>query len=432
MNKQNDIDSLIAFLDRSPTAWHAVENLREELRKAHFQELHEGDSWKLTPGGRYYLTRNGSTLCAFVMPTGSPKSLRLLGSHTDSPAFKLKPQAEFLKENMLMLGVEIYGGPLLTSWLNRDLGIAGRVVLRDKKGHLRTELVTLDQNPVVIPQLAIHLDRTVNEDGLKLQKQEHLAALAALDIEADKKSGKTHYLETLLKEQYSFEEWVSGELFLYPLEGARLMGYQKQMISSYRLDNLASVFASAQALLGIKKPSKDQLQMAFFWDNEEVGSGTAQGAHSPFLMQTLERICLASKIEREGFLRLLSQGICLSVDLAHALHPNYNDKHEPRHPTLMNKGIVLKTNAQQRYASDAVTTGLIAGLCKERKIPFQYFIPRNDIPSGSTIGPINAQVTGMTTLDLGCVELSMHSARELAAVEDLMNLTKLLGAFLGG
>ena len=400
------------------------------LEKEGFKEIKEGDKWKLTPGGKYYLVRNGSTLCAFTLPTQSPKTLRVLGSHTDSPAFKLKPQAEFMKENMLMLGVEIYGGPLLTSWLNRDLGIAGKVVLRDKKGHFQTRIVTLDKHPVVIPQLAIHLDREVNEKGLTLHKQDHLAALAALDIVPDKKTGKTHYIETLLKEQFSFEEFVSGELFLYPMEGARLVGYKEQMISSYRLDNLASVFATSQALLKAKN-GKNQLNMAFFWDNEEVGSGTSQGAHSPFLINTLERVCLSLSEDRESYLRLLSQGICLSVDLAHALHPNYSDKHEPRHPTLMNKGIVLKTNAQQRYASNATTTGLIAQICKEQKIPFQYFVPRNDIPSGSTIGPIAAQEAGLTTLDLGCVELSMHSARELASVNDLNDLTKVLTGFLG-
>ena len=425
-----NIGNLLSFLDSSPTAWHAVENLQGLLEEGRFEHIREEELWKLRPGGKYYLVRNGSTLCAFIVPSNVPKSLRLVGSHTDSPAFKLKPQAEFLKENMLMLGVEIYGGPLLTSWLNRDLGIAGRVVLKDKKGDLQTKTVTLDKHPVVIPQLAIHLDRTVNDTGLMLHKQDHLAALAALNIVADKKAGKTHYLETILKEQYSFSEWLSGELFLYPIEGARLVGYKQQMISSYRLDNLASVWASAQALLKTKA-SKDRLHMAFFWDNEEVGSGTAQGAHSPFLTHTVERICLSLKLSREEYLRLLSQALCLSVDLAHALHPNYNDKHEPRHPTLMGKGIVLKTNAQQRYSSDANTTGLIARICKEKKIPFQYFVPRNDIPSGSTIGPIAAQESGIVTLDIGCVELSMHSARELAAVDDLVDLQRVLGAFLG-
>lgn len=427
MDKQ--VHDFIAFLDKSPTAWHAVENLRSKFEREGFQEIREEESWKLIPGGKYFLVRNGSTLCAFTLPTQVPKTLRVLGSHTDSPTFKLKPHAEFLKENMLMLGVEVYGGPLITSWLNRDLGIAGRVVVQDKKGALNTHLVALDKHPVVIPQLAIHLDRTVNEEGLKLHKQDHLAALAALDIIPDKKTGKTHYIETLLKEILHFETLVSGELFLYPIEGARLVGYKDQMISSYRLDNLASAYSCCHALLEHKE-SKQSLNIAFFWDNEEVGSGTSQGAHSPFLTHTLERICLSLKIDREGYLRLLSQGICLSVDLAHALHPNYGDKHEPRHPTLMNKGIVLKTNAQQRYASDAATTGLIASLCHEKKIPFQHFIPRNDILSGSTIGPIAAQTAGITTLDLGCVELSMHSARELAAVEDLENLTRLLSAFL--
>lgn len=424
------IDEWIDFLNAAPTAWHAVEYIQNTLQKAGFELLDESTKWRLKPGGKYLVQRNGSTLAAFVLPTHAPVKAHVVGSHTDSPGFKLKPQPEFLKENMLMLGLEIYGGPLLSSWLNRDLGIAGRVVVEDKKGNLHEKLVRIEDHPVVIPQLAIHLDRNVNDSGLVLNKQEHLAALAALDIKPDKKTGTTHYLEGLLKKQFSFATCLGHELFVYPLEPAKRVGHDKEMLASYRVDNLGSAHAAFKGLLeGAKKPHKDLLRMAVFWDNEEIGSNTSQGAGSPFLPYTLERICLSLKLDREDLFRLVSQSLCLSVDFGHALHPNYPEKHEPRHLLLMNKGIAIKTNAQQRYASDAKSVSEIVSLCRKHKIPYQKFVARNDIPSGTTIGPIHANLTGMPTLDIGCAQLSMHSARELASCADHLSLCKLLGEF---
>lgn len=414
------------FIDDCPTAWHAVEEIARRLTQLKFVELLEGEQWKVKPGGAYFVRRNGSTLGAFIIPKRAPKSMRILGSHTDSPSFKIKPKAEFLKENMLMLGVEIYGGPLLTSWLNRDLGIAGRVVYRDEKKKNREALVRLDSTPVVIPQLAIHLDRNVNENGLTLNKQEHLAALAAL-VNPDKfTKAKKGFLETLLREQIPMHSLLGHDLFLYPLEKARLIGSQGEMISSYRIDNLGGAHAILQAFTKAHQPHEDRLKMAFFWDNEEIGSGTAQGAGSPFLPQLLERITLSLGLSREDYFRLLSESLCVSVDLTHALHPNYADKHEPRHQVLMNEGIVVKSNAQYRYASDARTLATIVGICQDHQIPFQHFVSRNDIPSGTTIGPIAAHLMGIPTVDIGYPQLSMHSCRELAGCQDHEAMCKLL------
>ena len=429
MSKQpsKEIHNLLNFLDAAPTAWHAVNAIQEELEKHKFQQLHEKEPWKIAPGGRYFVQRNGSSLCAFIVPKDKPTHALIAASHTDSPAFKLKPNAEFRKENMVMLGVEIYGAPMLTSWLNRDLGIAGRIVYTDKKGNICESLVRLDKHPVVIPQLAIHLDRNVNESGPVLNKQDQLAALAALTEKDDNEA----YLEKLLKEQVNFKELLGADLFLFPLEKARLLGYQNQMIASYRIDSLGSVHAALQAFLASIAPSKDQLKMIVFWDNEEIGSSTAQGAGSPFFSQTLERICLVLKLSREDFFRLCKKSLCLSVDLAHALHPNYSDKHEPRHQILMSKGIVLKTSAQYRYASDANSTAFIVNLCRKHKIPFQYFVSRGDIPAGTTIGPIHAHLTGIPTVDIGMPQLSMHSSRELMAFQDYEDMCKLLNASFG-
>lgn len=418
-----EINDLVEFLNTSPTAWHAVENAVSKLSEQGFEELSEADRWQLKPGGRYYIIRNGSTLCAFVMPTKTPESVRVVASHTDSPAFKIKPQAEFRKENMIMLGVEIYGAPLLASWLNRDLGIAGRVLLKRQKT-IEERLVLIDDAPLIIPQLALHLDRTVNEAGPILNKQEHLSALAALDT---KKASKTSYLEKLLKRKYAdFQELLSYDLFLYPLEPARLIGEDQQMIASYRIDSLGSVHAALSGFLESGKPHSHCLKMIVFWDHEEIGSHSANGAASPFFQHTLERIAQS----REAYFQLMNRSLCVSVDLTHAMHPNYADRHDPRHAILMNQGIAIKVNSQHRYATDARSAAVIIDLCQKLKMPFQHYVARNDIPSGSTIGPIHASQTGMPTVDIGISQLSMHSNRELAGCQDYLDMRKLLKEYL--
>lgn len=423
------IEHLLGFLDASPTAWHAVANCVQELMEEGFSELKEGEQWQLKPKGRHFVIRNGSSICAFVLPKRLPKSLQIVASHTDSPGFKLKPNAEFSKENMLMLGLEIYGAPLLTSWLNRDLGIAGRVVFLDKHGKTRETRVQLENIPVVIPQLAIHLDRNVNENGLILNKQEHLAALVSTKEHGKKE--KHSFLERALKHSVKdFNELLSYDLFLYPLDKARLLGEEQDLIAGYRIDSLASVHAALKGFLHALEPAEDKIKVIVFWDNEEIGSHTAQGANSPFLPQIIERITLALNLSREDYFRILSQSLCASVDLGHALHPNYSDKHDPRHVALLNKGIAVKTNAQQRYATDAHSAAAIMAICKKHKIPVQKYVTRGDIPCGTTVGPLHANLTGIPTADIGCTQLSMHSCRELMGAHDQLSLLNLIKFFL--
>lgn len=429
---QKVVNNLLAFLDNSPTAWHAVENCTKEFLNQGYTELKETEAWYVKPGGSYFVTRNGSSICAFIVPKKAPIKIHVAASHTDSPTFRLKANAEFRKENMLMLGLEIYGGPLLTSWLNRDLGIAGRVFYKNNKDKLQEAIVRLDTMPVTIPQLAIHLDRNVNENGLVLNKQEHLAAIASIaeDKKQDNKKRKTSFLEQCLKKVIPLKELVSSELFLFPLDPARLLGQDQELIAAYRIDSLASVHA---AMHGISSAKADDhtIKMVAFWDNEEIGSNTAQGAGSPFFPHIVERIILALKLSREDYFRILSSSICASIDLTHAQHPNYCDKHEPRHPVLLNKGIVIKSHAQYRYATDARSAATIMELCHKHQIPYQKFAARGDIPCGTTIGPIHAHLTGMPTVDMGCSQLSMHSARELMGADDHLQMCKLLSAFLG-
>lgn len=427
MNRKDraKIANLLHFFDRSPTAWHAVKTCIEELLKHGFEELKEGEAWILKPGGRYFVTRNGSSICVFVIPKVKPKALHLAAAHTDSPSFKLKPNAEFMNENMRMLGLEIYGGPLIASWLNRDLGIAGRIVFNDNRGNLHEELVKIVDTPVVLPQLAIHLDRTVNENGPVLHKQNHLAALACLEL----KKKKTPFLARVLKKQFPIKQLLAHDLFLFPLEQARLIGENEELIASYRIDNLAGVCALLDSLTESKLANQDLIKMIVLWDNEEIGSNTAQGASSPFIAQTIERITLALHCSREEYFQLISRSLCLSVDLGHAVHPNYKDRHEPQHIALLNQGILIKTNAQNRYASDARSTGAIIAICNKHNIPFQKYVSRGDIPCGTTVGPIHANVTGMRTIDIGIAQLSMHSCREIMAAKDHLALCTLLKAF---
>lgn len=423
MSQSSIIQNLITFLNLSPTAWHAVANMQHQLKLAGFHELSEQEPWDIQPETPYFVTRNGSSLCAFVTPRHLPQQLRLLASHTDSPSFKLKPRPEIRKHHALLLGVEIYGSPLLTSWLNRDLGLAGRVAYIDCQGLIKEKLVRLDRFPLTIPQLAIHLDREANDKGPLLNKQDHLNVLVGLEQTCP---SPTSFLENLLREEIDFEELIAHDLFLFPLEEARLIGYADAFLAAYRIDSLASVHAALTALLQQPDPLHDEVKMVLFWDNEEVGSHTAQGAESPFFMQTLERILHGFSGTREDLFCLLNRSTCLSIDLAHALHPSYADKHDALHQPFLGEGVVIKHNAQQRYATNARSALPLQLMAKLRKIPLQHFVSRNDIPCGTTIGPIQAAITGMPTVDLGCGQLSMHSCRELMSCQDHLDMCELL------
>lgn len=422
-----DLDSFLSFLDASPTAWHAIENILQKLKNLDFHVLDEKEPWIIQANQKYVVTRNGSSLCTFITPKKLPKKATILASHTDSPGFKLRPQPEIYKHEAILLGLEIYGSPLISSWLNRDLGIAGRIFYQDEKGNLKHALVNLTKSPLVIPQLAVHLDREVNEKGLQLNKQDHLNALLGL---SDASFCSASILEKLISDQIPLKKLWSHDLFLYPLEKAQLIGYQKQLLASYRLDSLASVYAIIQAFTTHLEPLEDEIKLVVLWDSEEIGSQTSQGALSPFFQQTLERLMGGLGATKEQYFCLVNQSICFSVDLAHALHPNYPEKHEAQHPPFLGKGVILKHNAQQRYATDAQSSYPLKILATLKNIPLQSFTNRNDLPCGSTLGPLQAFKTGVPTVDLGCGQLSMHSCRELISCDDYLALCHLLSEVL--
>ncbi|MBI2742918.1 MAG: M18 family aminopeptidase [Chlamydiales bacterium] len=416
------LDDLCAFLDSSPTAWHATEQIGNRLALQDFTPLAEDERWSLEKGKSYFVIRGGS-ICAFSLPAKTPKEAMILASHTDSPALKIKPNPEVQKENMTLFGVEVYGAPLLSSWLNRDLAIAGRVVLSDNKGKLEERLVFLGDVPVFIPQLALHLDREVNEKGLLLNKQDHLFPVITLQ-NVEEKEKKT--LELLLRRHLSFHSLLSFDLFLVPIEKSRYMGSEGEMIASYRLDNLSSAHACLSALALADKSHSKALQMAIFYDHEEIGSRSSEGAGSPFLSDVLKRIAHSYKMDDEDLACMKSRSLCVSVDVAHALNPNYSGKHDASHAPLLGKGVVLKFNADLKYATSALSSARLTQIAQKNSLHLQSFVSRNDIPSGATVGPLIAQGLGIPVVDIGCPELSMHSAREVIACQDYLDLCSLL------
>ncbi len=420
------LTDLKAFLDTSPTSWHAVKEIGNRLAIREFQPLHEEEKWHLELGKKYFAVRGGA-LCAFSLPERRPEQALILASHTDSPALKLKPMPAYRTANMTQFGVEVYGSPLLSSWLNRDLALAGRVVIMTAAGHPEERLVYLDDALLFIPQLAIHLDREVNEKGLHLNKQGHLSPIVGL---SDEQGSPLDALEKLLRRHLSFHSLLSFELFLVPHESSRFVGFENEMLASYRIDNLVSVHASLSALGMQEKPSPHVLQMGLFWDNEEIGSRSKEGAASPFLNDILQRIGHSLNIDAEEILLLKNKSLCVSIDMAHALNPNYPKKHEPHHIPLLGKGIVLKYNADQKYASNALSAAVIVHACQTLNLPYQSYVCRSDIPCGSTVGPLVATGTGINTVDIGCPQLSMHSIREVMANQDYLDMVTLLSHLL--
>ncbi len=420
------LDDLLAFLGASPTPFHAVASATERLAAAGFQSIGETDPWTDLRPGRYTFAHGGSSVFAFVIPEGKRISgFRIVGAHTDSPNLRLKPNAEYKKEGYAQLGVEVYGGVLLNSWLDRDLSLAGRVYVREGD-RIETRLVRFTTAMARVAQLAIHLDREVNE-GLKLNRQEHLAPIFGL-AGADARD-----LTALLAEELKTtrEAILGSELMLYDIVAPTRGGRDGEMIFSARLDNLAMCHAGVRALIDAAAEAQagDVVPVVALFDHEEVGSETAYGAQSGSLPRALERIIVGRGGSREDYHRALAGSLCVSADMAHAVHPNYESRHEARHKPVLNGGPVIKINAQQRYATSGATAVLFRELCAKAEVPVQHYAHRTDLPCGSTIGPIASTLLGIRTVDVGNPMLSMHSIRELGGAKDPAMMTKVLGAF---
>lgn len=426
---RNAVLDLIDFIDASPSPWHAVASAEQRLQAKGFVRLEEGERWQLAVRGRYYAVRGGASLIAFV--TGSrplaESGFRIVGAHTDSPGLRVKPQPAIAGDGLLRLGVEVYGGPILASFTDRDLSLAGRVVLRTAAGP-QTRLLRFEQPLLRLPNLAIHMNREVNEQGLKLNKQTELPLILGQLGEQEDAEAR---LRALLAgaAQGEAADILSWELAVYDMQQGCLWGADQEFIASRQLDNLASCHAALAALMATQQPAATCIAALF--DHEEVGSESAAGAGGSFVSDVLARIGLQAGLDGEDSLRALARSFFISADMAHAYHPNFPAAYEPEHKVLVNGGPVIKTNASQRYSTQAETAARFMGLCEQAGVPYQQYSHRSDLGCGSTIGPIVAARLGIASVDVGSPMWAMHSARESAGAHDHAYMIAALTAAFG-
>jgi aspartyl aminopeptidase len=412
-----ELEDLCAFLDACPSPHHVVEQAVTRLEAAGFTAFHPTTTDSSTDVSRGYLKRDGA-LVAWAIPTDAPsdRGFNILGAHTDSPGLRIKAHPDHSAMNWRQLNVEVYGGILNNSWLDRDLGIAGVVTDREGQSHL----FAIHEPIARIPQLAVHLDRSVNESGLVLDRQHHLRPVWALE-------GGPGFVDWL-QQQLGGSEPVWWELGLFDVQKAAVLGADHSLLASGRLDNQLSCWAGLQAL--ITTTVRTRPAMIVLNDHEEVGSASTTGAAGPMLEQALELITLAQGGGRSELIRRLSDSLCISADNAHAVHPNYPDRHDPDHRPMVGGGPAVKINVNQRYATTAGTAHRFTSACEQAGVPWQVFTSHNSMPCGSTIGPITATRLGIDTVDVGVPQLSMHSARELCGVHDPIWLAQALTSWM--
>lgn len=420
---------LIDFIHQSPSPYHVVKNVREQLKARGFSELQLRDRWQIAPDGRYFVSMNGSALIAFVVGNGEIErdGFRLIGAHTDSPTLRIKPSPEIVAENnYIKLNVEVYGGPILNTWLDRPLGLAGRVTLKgDNPFRPENRLIHIDRPILYIPNISVHMNRKVNE-GVELNKQKDMLPVLG---QVTEQFEKDRFLVKLLANELSVEPESIGdfELYLYEYEKGSVIGINQEFISCGKLDDLAMVHAGIEALMDASVSVQTNVMVCF--DNEEVGSGTKQGAGSPLLRNVLERIVLGLGKDREDFFRALYSSFLVSADMAHAIHPNAGELHDPVNRPLINRGPVIKINANQAYTTDSDSCTVFETVCKNAGVPVQKFVNRSDLRGGSTIGPISSSQLEIRSVDIGNPMQAMHSIRELGGVLDHTYLKRALLAF---
>lgn len=425
MNKKymDTAKELFSFIEKSPTSFHSVSECVRQLTVAGFERLEESKDWEIKPGGKYVVTRNDSALMAFILPEKEIKGVHAVAAHSDSPCFKLKDHPEMSAENCyLRLNVEKYGGMILSTWLDRPLSIAGRVVVKnDSTGNLETKLVNFDRDLCIIPNLAIHMNREINK-GVEYNTQVDMLPLFS---ETKCQGG----LQTGIAERagVSEEKILGSELYLYTRQKGAFLGLENEYIASPRLDDLQCVFGALKAILSAKP--KQYIDLLAVFDNEEVGSGTKQGAASTFLKDTLRRIAACLGITESEFLKWMAKSFFISADNAHAVHPNHPEKADPTNRPVLNGGIVVKYHGEQRYTSDAFSGAYLKDICKRAGVPLQTYHNRSDIAGGSTLGNISTTQLSVNTVDIGLPQLAMHSACETAGTKDTWYLIRMLKEF---
>ncbi|RKD31567.1 M18 family aminopeptidase [Thermohalobacter berrensis] len=419
MNKELELaQELIDFIYESPSVFHVVENTKDMLKNNGFKELKLTEKWKLEKGEKYFVSKNNSAIVAFIVGTGEIEEdgFKMIGAHTDSPTFRIKPSPEMVVEDSyLKLNTEVYGGPILNTWFDRPLSIAGRVSLKsDNPLYPEIRLVNIKRPILTIPNLAIHMNRKVNE-GIEINKQKDVLPLVST---INEEFEKDNYLIKLLAEELNVkaEDILDFDLFIYECEKGKIVGAESEFILSGKLDDLAMVHAGIKASINTEPAKATNVMVCF--DNEEIGSSTKQGAGSPMLRNILERIVYSLGKEREDFFRAIYNSFIISADMAHALHPNYTEKHDPVNKPIINKGPVIKINANFAYTTDSDSNSVYEMICKNSDIPVQKFVNRSDERGGSTIGPISWSQLDIRSIDIGNPILAMHSVRELSGVKD--------------
>lgn len=415
MNVQEVNKELLQFLDHSPNAFYAVANMQKELEDAGFTRLYEGCPWTLSGGHGYYVTRNDSAIIAFRIPEGEYQGFQIMASHCDSPVFKIKTNAEIVVDNSYVkLNVEKYGGMLCAPWLDRPLSVAGRVIVQTEEG-IATKLVNVDRDLLIIPNVAIHMNRQVN-DGYAFNAQVDM-----LPLFCEQGEEKNQFMQLIADEAgVQVEDILDTDLFLYDRMKGTTLGLHGEFIASGRLDDLQCAFASLKGFLAAEL--KQSIAVHCVYDNEEVGSGTKQGAASTFLKDTLQRISRAMGRSEEQYLMSIASSFMVSADNAHAVHPNHAEKADPTNRPYMNRGIVIKYSANQKYTTDGVSGAVMRAICKKAEVPYQTFTNRSDMLGGSTLGNISQAQVALNTVDVGLPQLAMHSPYETAGARDTAHL----------
>jgi len=416
----SEVLDLIDFIENAPTAFHAVENICDTLDDNGFERLQEREVWHLQPGGSYYFTRNRSSVVAFTIPYSGFNHFQIISSHSDSPAFKLKPNAA--RESVghyAQVNTEKYGGMLMATWFDRPLSIAGRVLVKDENG-ISTRLVNVDRDIAMIPNMPIHFNRQANE-GVSLSAQTDMMPVYGA-------KGCQNYMDLVAESAgVDVESIVGSDLFLYSRSMACVWGADEAFFSAGRIDDLECAYTSLQAFVSARM--KDHINMLCVLDNEEVGSGTKQGADSTILSETMRRIALALNAPEQALEVALAGSFMLSADNAHAVHPNHPEKYDADNRVFMNGGVVVKFNANQKYTTDGVSAAVFEQICADAGVPTQRFANHSDVPGGSTLGNIANAHVSMNTVDIGLAQLAMHSAYETAGVQDVSHMINAMRAF---
>ena len=431
MQTKQNAQYLLDFIDNSPSPWHAVASVEAAIKAFRFIRLDETAKWQLQAGGRYYVIRDDSSIVLFVLGSKVPAEtgFKIVGAHTDSPGLRIRPNAATANDGIARLGVEVYGGPILATFADRDLSLAGRMSYIDDQGHLSNKRVCFDQPLLRLPNLAIHMNRGVNEDGLKLHKQNELPLLFA-QLTSDQLPQP--YFLALLEQATGIgaSQIRSWDLAVYDTQKGALWGANQEFYANSQIDNLASCHAGLQALLddAILDHVESTLVCAFF-DHEEIGSESHIGAAGSFLTDILQRISIATSLDREETVCALARSFLISADMAHAYHPNFPSAYDADHKVFVNKGPVIKSNANRRYSSESISAAHFIRWCEEAGVPYQRYSHRSDLPCGSTIGPIASAKLGIRSVDIGCPMWAMHSIRESAGVQDHAYMIKVLKQF---